>query len=419
MQIQGLSTSQNQKLALNQYQRQSLSILSGSVLELSDLIRKLEEENPFLDVDWDNIPSIKDKKVSFESYTAAKEDPLMELMIQFHIAADPSLYGVGEYLIASLDRHGYLNCSLDQVAETLGIPVSAADSALNVIHTLEPPGVGARNLQESLCLQLERQTLPSQLAITIVRNHIELLAKKRYAEISELCAASYEEVLKAAELIKEMNPYPFQGMPAGDVQYAVPELLVSFENGEPVVRFMERIPSLQTYSVGVAMDSCAKKWIRGYLTEAQAFITAVEHRRQTLLQIGEEIVRSQRDFFETGAPLRPLTQREVAESLGFSTSTIGRAISDKYLQFDNSVYPLAFFFQPRTSTGASREEIKAIIRTLVTGEQSQHPVNDGQIARYLASVGQPIAKRTVTKYRQQMGIPSAAERMHTGESIGP
>jgi RNA polymerase sigma-54 factor len=404
---------QKQKLVLSQYQRQSLSLLALNSDNLNNLIQEMAERNPFLEVDWSNVQPPTQNEDTFENYTAAKESPFSDLIFQLHTAtSDPLLRRISEYLIYALDSRGYLNCDLSDTARDLDIPIEYLEKALVVVQSLEPAGVGAQNLQESLYLQLKRQTEQFPLAIEIVRNHFEELANQDYEGLAQVLEVPLVEIKNALQAIRRLNPFPLNAENSSEVRYIVPELLVYLKDNAPVVVSLQKTPKLSLAAPPENFGDNAeiRQWSRGYLTEARQFVSAIAQRQQTLLNIGQQLVQIQRSFFTNGAAPCALTQETLAAALQVNVSTISRAICEKYLQFGAKVYPLKYFFPSHIAAGGSSEQIKTIIRSVIAGEHADHPVSDGQIARYLESIGQPISKRTVTKYRQQMGIQNAGKR---------
>jgi len=271
-------------------------------------------------------------------------------------------------------------------------------------------------LRECLFLQLKRDSPTDPIAISIVKNHMHALAQADYDRIASALDVSTDAVRKAAAHIRSLQPYPLCNE-TGDTHYIFPELIVSVHDGELVVSPLQQTPVLRLIAPQNDWHSVESDWASGYLLEARQLVEALNRRQSTLLSIGQQIVLKQRDFFLERAPLSPMTQEDLAVALSRAISTISRSVSEKYLQFDGAVYPIRSFFTSRIQAGGSREQIQTIIRSVIQKEQPDHPISDGQIARYLASIGQAAAKRTVTKYRQEMSIPSRSSRMQ--QNPGP
>ncbi len=403
--------SQAQRQRLSPYQRLALQVLALGAPALNDLIASTAEVNPLLEVDWGAQP--------FSPLTASwdvKEEAdtlLCDLRLEYHVACkDPALLKAGDYLINHLDKDGYLRLPLTKAAAQLGIALDQVKSALDVLQALDPPGVGARNLREFLFLQLKQEPRPSRLALVIVKDFLSQLAAGDLASIAAALGQPLESVARAAARIRALRPRPFHGLGEGTVRYTTPEISVEVIQGEPSVSLIPRTPTLRImpYEAMLADDAAALKWAVGVAGEARQLAEAIKRREQTLLAIGNQIAKVQRGFFMGGYPLAPLTQGDIAQALSLSISTISRAVKGQYLIFNNKVYPLSHFFQTHVPAGASRAQLCALISAVIRGEQPSHPVTDGQMARLLASLGQAVSRRLITKYRQSLGIPKAADR---------
>ncbi|MDR3552532.1 MAG: RNA polymerase factor sigma-54 [Clostridia bacterium] len=408
---------QKQKLSLNAYQRQSLHVLSLGVTELNNLIREISERNPLLETDWTPLQPDLCEGNSFETYTAAKTSALNDLRFQLHISADDStLCRRAEFLLDALNERGYLPPGiLTDMTGEMGVSRAEALGVLRLLQSLEPAGVGARSLRECLYMQLRRESPMDRIAMAIVKDCLPSLANMDYSGIANALNVPEGAVRRAAAHIRALHPFPL-GAEMGEARYIFPELIVYIRDNEPVAAPVQRTPLLRLSADAEAVPGGAGTWPSEQLfSEAHHLVEALNRRQNTLLAIGKQILGVQRTFFIRQAPLSPLTQEYVAEALGLSASTISRSIADKYLQFKGRVYPLRDFFTSRIAAGGSREQIKAVIRSLIENEQVECPLSDGRIARYLASIGQAAAKRTITKYRQEMGIPAAARRRETGQ----
>ena len=397
---------------LTAYQQQSLAVLSLRADDLNDLIAEMSERNPLLETDWSGTRQYVTDAATYET-VPDRENPLDDLSFQCHVACkEPALLPICDFLITSLDERGYLDISVRDAAKHLRVSEIAVKRALMLLQSLEPAGVGARNLRESLYLQLKRQPTLNPLALTIVRNQFNALAGRDYTAIATALSVSEAAVASAVREIQLLNPTPFSCLMGEATRYAIPELYVYVKGGEPVVTLLARTPVLRiTPSVSLNnVDDTVKLWAASLMDEALQLIVAVQRRQDTLLSIGKSIVLAQRAFFTEGHPLVALTQEAVASELSISISTVSRAIREQYLQFNEKVYPLKRFFPSHVAAGGSKDEIQNVIRSVIQKESPLHPISDGQIARYLASAGQSVSRRTVTKYRQELGILQASER---------
>lgn len=408
---QTLVPQQKQRLSLNTYQRQSLHLLSLSTEDLCDLIRGAEQQNPMLEVDWSVLEPARHGAPLIEGSLAGEADPLDDLRFQLHTSGcNPANCRRAEYLLNLLDEHGYLpKSAVSDLCGRFHLSHSEALAALHLLQSLEPAGIGARSLRECLFLQLNCHDPDDKTALAIVKEHMHALAKADYANISGALGVSLDEVMRAVSQIRSLQPYPWHHE-VGAPHYVYPELIVFVRDGELAVSPLQQTPALRLIPAQSDWTNDVSDWADGYLLEARQLVEAVNRRQSTLLAIGQQIILKQRDFFLKQAPLSPMTQENLALALSRAVSTISRSISGKYLQFDGAVYPIRSFFSSRIASGGSRDQIQAIIRGIIENEQPNRPVSDGQIARYLASVGQPAAKRTVTKYRQSMDIPAQSSR---------
>lgn len=408
---QTLVPQQKQKLSLNAYQRQSLHVLSLGADALNEWIAEAAEQNPFLTVDWTPVRQAAHTQVDFAAYTAAKTDPLYDLRFQLHVSGkNQSLCHIAEFYIDALDERGYLPPSiLSDATEAYDVSRETARNALRLLQSFEPAGVGARNLRECLYLQLLRESPRDKVALEIIKTYLDALSKESFCAIADALHTSEDTVRQTAEHIRSLHPYPL-GHITGEAHYTFPELLVYLRDGDATVVPLQKTPLVQVTDDAEALSAEADGWGATMLSEAHALSDAMRRRQSTLLAIGRQIVSAQQSYFTANAPLAPLTQENVASALSIAVSTVSRSIADKYLQFDGKVYPIKHFFTSGIASGSSREQIKAVIRSIIMNELPEHPVSDGRIARYLASIGQPAAKRTVTKYRQEMEIPNMAQR---------
>ncbi|MFQ5888719.1 MAG: RNA polymerase factor sigma-54 [Gemmatimonadota bacterium] len=346
---------------------------------------------------------------------------------------------IGSEIIGNIDREGFLTCSVEEVTASLNslvesgelelaesegpFEVEEIERMLAVIQGFDPSGVGARDLRECLLIQLRDRGETERLAYRIVRDHFDELVNHRWSELSKEHGISPKEVQAAADEIAKLDPKP--GLKYADMRdnYVTPDLIVEKVDGEYYVfhndSTLPRLKLSRAYRE-VAKDRGQfqgenKAFISKKLNSAQWMIQAIEQRRQTMLKVMNFIVDRQRDFFEKGVEhLRPLTLREVAEHIDMHESTVSRVTNEKYAQTPRGVLPLKFFFSSGLSTDygedVSARGIRARIRKLVSEEDSHSPLTDQAIVDLLKKEGVQIARRTVAKYRDQLGILSARMR---------
>ncbi len=349
---------------------------------------------------------------------------------------------LAEEFIGNISDDGYLACDLDEIlrginaeversAESAGRDTDAlpyftmaeADAMLAVIHGLEPPGVGARDLRECLQLQLRESAADATLSRRILAEHFDELIAHRWVEIARRTGTTAAEVQEAADLIAKLNPKPGLAKSASLDNYVMPDLVVEKVDGQYLVFLNDtNIPRLRLSRIyqEIARDRKKftpehKEFIASKLNAAQWLIQAIEQRRHTMLKVMHFIVDRQRDFFEKGVQhLRPLTLREVADVIGMHESTVSRVTSDKYVQTPRGVLPLKFFFSSGIATAGgedvSARGIRDKIDRLVQDEDSKEPLTDQAIVEILEREGIRIARRTVAKYRDQLHVLSARMR---------
>lgn len=342
---------------------------------------------------------------------------------------------IGEYIIGNLDDRGYLGCSIEDVAADLDVEVEEAERLLRMIQSFEPPGIGARDLRESLMIQLAFSDEPlAELALEIVREHMEDLTRRRLTRITRALNISNEVLKEALEIIENLQPYP--GSPSSsdynglltldtEVSYITPDLIVekvgedwvvSLADGTlPALRINPEYADLLKQPKQKKGPDEVKTYVSKKLNDARWLINAIQQRRTTMLRVANYLVRAQMDFFEHGSShLRPMVLQDVADAVEMHVSTISRVSNGKYMQTPHGVFELKYFFDSRVSTDdgedVSARSVKDKIGRMVADEDKAKPLSDQEIADRLSEDGLQIARRTVAKYRDQLKIPSQRYR---------
>lgn len=346
---------------------------------------------------------------------------------------------LADEFVGNIADDGYLACPLEEIqrgvnelldreAEERDAEVALFTEAemlamLTIIQDLDPPGVGARNLRECLLLQLRAAGLQDSMAYQLVQDAFEELIAHRWSELSKRFGISAHDVQNAADDVAKLDPKPGLRYSAGGDNYIIPDLVVD-KIGQAYHIFLNdgnlpRLKLSRTYQEIARdkkkFDTESKDFIASKLNSAHWMIQAIEQRRQTMLKVMHYIVDRQRDFFERGVQaLRPLTLREVAEAVGMHESTVSRVTNEKFVQTPRGVLPLKFFFSSGLSTSdgddVSARGIKDQIEKLVSGEDTKNPLTDQAIVEILQQTGVQIARRTVAKYRDQLGVLPARMR---------
>jgi RNA polymerase sigma-54 factor len=373
------------------------------------------------------------------------------LTSQLHLMElDEETLRVAEYLLGCLDDNGFVAVPLEVIIDSLAVSMEVVEKALRAIQSLDPPGIGARNLPESLLIQLRDEEKEGTLPYLIVEQHFEALKQKQYQDIARALKVTPADVQDAAREIGTLNPRPGAFLALEDARYVVPDLLVEKVDGRYEVSLNEgSVPRLkvsksyrellakgpppprksenaqpQADGAGNANHNEAPKkdgpqteveFIQERLKSANWLIQTIEQRRRTMIKVMESIVEAQMEFFEKGPQaLRPLTLQDVAEKIGMHESTVSRVTTNKYVQTPRGVFPLKYFF----SSGLDTESGDAVsskmamnrIKELVEKEERKHPLSDQKIVELLRKEGLIVARRTVAKYREKMGILSARYR---------
>lgn len=446
---------QTQTQKLSQRQLYSVELLRLSTLELEAYVRELAQENPLVELeDTPSAPQAEDRgellgrlrwledndrqNWFYQQFTDEELDPLArigtgggleETLVSFlsrqldRRKPEEETARLVRYLIYSLDDDGYLRIPLEELAGHGGLPLPKLKQALALLKTMEPAGVGAAELGECLELQLERigETGP---ALTIVRDHLEALAKHHDRAIASKLGITPAQVEQARKTIRELDPRPGSVFQRSEqVCYTQPDLVVEEREGRLTVRSArgERPPFRVSRYYRKLLEQTEDKEVREYLLEklrqAENVLWAAEQRGSTLLRCAQVVVERQSEFFRSGPEaLRPLRMGEVAQELGLHDSTVSRAVREKYLQCPQGLYPLSWFFSRTAGAGEglSGTAARKLLLRLIDGEDKGRPLSDQQLSEEMAREGCPISRRTVTKYREELGIPSASGRKKGG-----
>ena len=327
----------------------------------------------------------------------------------------PRRQDLAQWIIWNLDADGYLREDLRPFAAMAGATVTEIEESLAIVQALEPTGVGARSLDECLLLQLRAQVDPDPVAIQLVRGHLKALAEKRYDEIAQRLQEPVDRIMRALAAIRLLEPRParpFGGVPAQTVN---PVVRIMKVDGVYRVELPDDAAPEPRVNHRRSAEAAAECGESSRLRRASWLLSSLERRRHTLRGIGESIVRRQPDFLDHGVSgLRPLFLREVAVDIGVHESTVSRAVAHRYVDTPHGVFPLRFFFTNRLPADpagvVSPQAARQRIREIVDGEDPARPLADGKIACALAATGIRIARRTVVKYRDLLGIAAAPLR---------
>jgi len=366
------------------------------------------------------------RQFMFDSLVAATslQEKLIEQMRDSELPAED--YPVAEMIIGNIDDYGYLKASVDEMAGSTGLPPERIERALKVLQSFDPPGVAARDLRECLMLQLERNRETHTLEYAIVRDHMEALGRRRIPEIARGTGQDVEAVQEAIARIGRLEPRPGRAYLPDNDQFVVPEVIVTRSGDDFVVSINnEHIPHLRisnTYKdlmSGGQQDAEVRNYIREKIRAGKFLIKSLHQRQQTILNIGREIVRRQREFMDKGvAHLKPMTMVQVAEVVGVHETTVSRAVSGKYMDTPQGLFEMKFFFTAGINTSAgeatmSNTSVKDLIAEIFKQEDPRKPLSDQEVVKLLDAKGIHIARRTVAKYRTELNIlPSNLRKVY-------
>lgn len=374
-----------------------------------------------------NLSEERDQKQEALENTAAKPMSLHDyLMGQLSLIDVPKyLVEACENIIYSIDKSGYMASPLEEIAQFLEKPllIEQIKEALKIIQSLEPPGVGARNLQECLVLQLDKRDTNYQLTKELLLNHLEDIEMKKYPLIAKRTGQRLEVIKKQVDFIRTLNPKPGSIFCDETIPYVIPEVKVEFIDGKYEVFLIDNtsFPHLHISSFYKKFlsengaDNSTSQYIQKKIESAKWLIDAIEQRRSTLYKVACKIVELQNDFLDEGIhKLRTLKMQDVADIVGVHVSTVSRAIAHKYIQTPQGIFEMKFFFtggfQNVDGSMESWEAVRQKLSEIIAKEDKVHPLSDEEVAEKLYGAGVSIARRTITKYRRIMKIPSSRQR---------
>lgn len=326
------------------------------------------------------------------------------------------------HIIGNLDRNGFLCCSYEELASDADCSLEEITDLIDIVKTLEPAGVGARDLQECLLFQLERVEKHNELEGRIVRNHLDKVEKRRLDLIAKEEACTLDQVKAAINIIRLLEPWPGRQFAEDSTRYIVPDIYVSKVGKDYVISLNDDgIPRLRVspYYMNLMKESAfgdkdSKTYIQERVKSATWLIRSIHQRQQTIYKVTEAVISRQRDFLDSGIDhLKPLVLKEIADQIGMHESTVSRVTTNKYVHTPQGVFELKFFFTNgiKTDSGEiSSSSLKERIKNLIAAEPENLPLSDQQIAEILKDSKINIARRTVAKYRESLGIPSSAQR---------
>ena len=446
----GLNISQEQKQIISVAMKQSLYVLSLPVQDLQEYLNDLSAENPLIDLDETyGRPPVEFSTVTqvdndfsgalFQTWYASgdRDDeprercenaPAAEESFTEHLHAQldqdsaiPKKYlPICHFLVESLNRRGYLDDSIEVLAEIMGVPLDDAVQALYAVQSLTPTGVGARSLQECLILQLAEGRNFNAYTLSIIKNHLPLLAKNQIHAIAQQLGIGDSAAQVWCDAVRALNPIPSRGFHTPTENYCViPDAYVVFEGEKAVVNYndasLPRVRINQEYCrlLRESPDKEATKYLQRILRQAERTKQDLDYRETTLVSVIDYIIRRQYAYLK-GTERTPalLTVNEVAQALERHPSTISRAVKDKYISCEGRTIPLRELFHTpvNSAVSVSRPAVKKQLKYLVDGEDPAAPLSDERLRALLLDAGIDISRRTVAAYREELGIPRASVR---------
>lgn len=458
-----LQQSLSQQQSLSPQMRRSLEILQANSLELSQMVRQVLETNPVLedlsdsisldadgpaadeadsldhlnetDDDWRDQQILENRTQNRSSDEEERREHMYRSIVapetlQQHLnqqlqlsLLDPDVHTAAQALLGNLDNRGFYDLPPRDLGSRLGISKTDMDAAFKLIRSFDPPGIGAIDLQDSLLLQLELAGEMDSIEYRIVAEHLKDIARKRYPQIAKSLGTSVERIVDAAERIARLTPNPGgQFEPTGN-PYIRPDVVIERDDGGWAAHLTsEYLPRLQISNFykdllgKTGKDKGARQFLRDNIREGRSLIRSLSLRQETILAITKEIIEHQADFLAKGPRyLRPLTMNQVAEELKLHATTISRAVAGKYVLTPYGLMEMRAFFtggyQTADGSEVSNTGVREALQKLVIREDPAKPLSDEAIAKELTAQGIPIARRTIAKYRDQLGIlPSNLRR---------
>jgi RNA polymerase sigma-54 factor len=415
--------------------------LNGTQPESRDATAEIREHDRLDKLDWreyletysNNWQESTPQGDDDDHRSALENTPVKRSSLEEHLIFQLRMSDLGESdqklgaaIIYNLNDDGYLETTVEELAAQLEADPARVEQVLKRVQRFDPPGVAARDLRESLLLQLSNVGMEESLPAQIVHDHLDLLEKHRYGELGRTLGVSVEMIGQAAKVISLLEPKPGRDYGGEEPIYIVPDVYISKVGDDYMVTLnREAVPRLRLagYYDRVLRDPEIAPETREYLSErlrsAKWLVKSIYQRQQTIFKVANSIVKFQRAFFDHGiSQLKPLVLKDVAEDIGMHESTISRATANKYAHTPQGIFELKFFFTSGVKAASgediSAETVKEQIRTLVHGEQPHNPLSDQAIAEMLRARQINIARRTVAKYRQALGILPSANRKQVG-----
>lgn len=401
-----------------------------------EIVEQKTEKDPFDEIDFGTFfddyldPGYKSpasetvEKPSFETFLSSPITLADHLQSQLAVLVmSEDVRDAADNIIGNLDENGYLTATLEEIADSGKHSMADVVEGLRMVQSLDPAGIGAKDVRECLLLQIESRNGKGGVAWQIISNHLKLLETRQFKEIAKQLGRPLEHVQMAVDVIRFLDPYPGQRYSDRGARQVEPDVYIFKEGDEYIIQLNDDdLPQLRLnaqYRKMLDRDQEPSKEIRNYVKDRYAaaiqLIKNIEQRKQTILKVCQSIVRRQLEFLELGIDqLKPMMIKEVAEEIGVHPSTVSRAVASKYADTPQGVFELRYFFSEAVQGIAGSATplliLKRRVKKMIEEEDSQHPLTDEQITARLKSEGIDVTRRTVAKYREDMKIPSTHQR---------
>jgi len=436
--------------------RKSLEVLQANTLELTQLVQQALEFNPVLedatesvsldaeapdgeevdsldylnetDDDWRERSIMESKASPWTTEDEERRQRLYDSIVapetlQQHLShqldlsmVEPGVRAAGRAIIANLDERGFLDLPAKELGIRMNLSKADLTAALKLIQSFDPPGVGAESIQESLLLQLEHAGESNSMEYRIVREHLEDLARKRYPQLARALGTTVERITEAAERIGRLTPNPGGEYDPTGNPYILPDVVIERDEGQWIARLTnEYLPNLRINDfykdlIGSSRtDTKTRQFLRDQIRDGRSLIRSISLRQETILAIAYKLIEHQPLFLEKGPRhLRPLTMNDIADELGLHATTVSRAVAGKYILTPHGLMEMRAFFATGYQTADGEEVsnagVREAIQQIVAQENPAKPLSDDALAKQLNAQGIKVARRTVAKYREQLGI---------------
>lgn len=392
-----------------------------------------QEKESVGEMDWDSYfdngadygTFFSEKKESFayENIIHRSESLAEHLLWQLSMTRlEPEEQRIAVRIIGNLDEDGYLTATTEGIAERMNLDVETIETVLETVQQFDPVGVGARNLEECLLIQVRQAEFTQHpLAEVIIKEHLPRLERNNHREIARLLSVDIQEVMEAVEFIRSLEPKPGREHGSVVTQYIQPDVYIyKIDNEYRIVLNEQGLPKLRINRLyqhykNEGTDPKTKQYVEQKFRNALWLMKSVEQRQRTIYKVAESILKFQKAFFENGIQeLRPLVLRDVAEDIGMHESTVSRVSTNKYMHTPQGIFEIKFFFHSGLSTlngeDVSSIRVKEMIKNLILNENPASPLSDRQIMDSIRDQGITIARRTIAKYREELNIPPSNRR---------